>query len=407
MNARHLLLLLLVPSTLLLQPSAFPQGSLTPPGPPAATMRSLDQVEPRAPISSLPVTINKPGAYFLTGNLTGTSGDGITIASDNVMIDLRGFTLSGGPEGVDGIAVDGAHYNVVVENGTVTKWSGDGINFNNARNSQVRNVQVSGNGDTGISLGSFSQAAGCVADSNDFGFDMHDGCGLSRCVASSNFQSGILTGNYCTVDHCVGGDNGAVGIDASLGNVVGGNVISNCIAYVNGTVGIRAGTGSQVHDCASNDNGGTGMLVEGGVLVQACAVRSCNAGIDASTGSVITGCAVSFCTTDGIIIGSDCLVIGNNCYFNGHNGDGAGVHATGVQNRIDGNKADSNDRGFDVDNINNLIIRNSASGNTTNYDIVANNKVAFTTTMPNSGAILGNNGGAGVGTSEPLANFSH
>jgi hypothetical protein len=40
-------------STLILQPPTLhAQGSLTPPGAPAPTMKSLDQVEPRTPISS-------------------------------------------------------------------------------------------------------------------------------------------------------------------------------------------------------------------------------------------------------------------------------------------------------------------------------------------------------------------
>jgi len=33
--------------------SAFAQGPLTPPGTPAPTMKSLDQIEPRTPIASL------------------------------------------------------------------------------------------------------------------------------------------------------------------------------------------------------------------------------------------------------------------------------------------------------------------------------------------------------------------
>src|ERR1700733_12219713 len=88
--------------------TVFAQGSLTPPGAPAPTMRSLAQIEPRTPISSLPYTITEPGSYYVTTNLTGVSGsDGITIiflpVIENVTVDLNGFTLTGVPGSHNGI----------------------------------------------------------------------------------------------------------------------------------------------------------------------------------------------------------------------------------------------------------------------------------------------------------------
>jgi len=51
-------------------------------------------------------------------------------------------------------------------------------------------------------------------------------------------------------------------------------------------------------------------------------------------------------------------------------------------------------------------IRNSASNNGTNYVIDADNKVGPIVNAPNSGAISGNTGGAGVGSADPWANIS-
>src|SRR5215469_11158743 len=82
--------------TLNVQIDGFAQGSLTPSGPPAPTMLTLSQVEPRTPIASLPFTVSTPGSYYVTGNLTAAvNQNGILVATDNVTIDLNGFTLSG------------------------------------------------------------------------------------------------------------------------------------------------------------------------------------------------------------------------------------------------------------------------------------------------------------------------
>src|SRR5665213_1271543 len=74
----------------------FAQGVLTPPGAPAPTMKSLDQIEARTPITNTAslVIITQPGSYYLTHNLTVSSGDGIDINVSGVTLDLNGFTIS-------------------------------------------------------------------------------------------------------------------------------------------------------------------------------------------------------------------------------------------------------------------------------------------------------------------------
>ena len=53
----------------------------------------------------------------------------------------------------------------------------------------------------------------------------------------------------------------------------------------------------------------------------------------------------------------------------------AGIRVTGSGNRIEANHVTNCDQGIDVDNEGNLIVKNSATGNTNNYAIVPNNTV--------------------------------
>ncbi|MGZ5545765.1 MAG: hypothetical protein ACXWIU_13930, partial [Limisphaerales bacterium] len=74
--------------------STHGQGSLTPPGAPVPTMKTLSQIEPRTPIASGPFTIANSGAYYLTTNVTIGGGNAISIGANDVWLDLNGFTIS-------------------------------------------------------------------------------------------------------------------------------------------------------------------------------------------------------------------------------------------------------------------------------------------------------------------------
>jgi parallel beta-helix repeat protein len=74
-----------------------------------------------------------------------------------------------------------------------------------------------------------------------------------------------------------------------------------------------------------------------------------------------------------------CSIVANACAKNGNGGDGAGVHVTGGADLIEGNSVTGNDRGIELDaNNSNVIIKNRANGNTTDYDIPAGNNIVGT-----------------------------
>jgi len=102
--------------------TAFAQGSLTPPGAPVPTMKTLAQMEPRTPISSAPFTITNSGSYYLTTNLTVSSGNAITITTNNVTLDLNGFTIASTTPSAagTGVLLAGGNANIAILNGFIT-----------------------------------------------------------------------------------------------------------------------------------------------------------------------------------------------------------------------------------------------------------------------------------------------
>ncbi len=174
-------------------------GPLDPPAAPGSTMKTLEQVEPRTPISSLPYTISQPGSYYLTGDLTGVSGQpGISVAASDVTIDLNGFTLIGVPGSTDGIFAAAGPNRIAVLNGRVRNWGVHGVNLQHAHDGRFERLQVSDNASVGIYAGSGSIISDCTAHHNGYGIFVTAeastmGGGIVRnCVVSYNTSDGIV-----------------------------------------------------------------------------------------------------------------------------------------------------------------------------------------------------------------------
>jgi hypothetical protein len=134
-------------------------------------MKTLQQVEPRTPISSAPFTITQPGSYYLTTNLTVSGrGDAITIATNGVTLDLNGYTIrcTANPASGTAIRIGSGLRNLAILNGNIEggvtnsggKYNGpgfgNGIYYSGTapRAVRVSGVNVSGCLLSGIFLGS-------------------------------------------------------------------------------------------------------------------------------------------------------------------------------------------------------------------------------------------------------------
>ena len=438
--------------------TSFAQGSLTPPGPPGPTMLTLSQVEPRIPISSVPITIYGSGSYYLTGNLNMTSNaNAITIEGSFVTIDLNGYGIYGQTGGSCAIAISNSVQNVTVHNGLFYYW-GTAIQGANAACSTFENLQCNscfqngltigvnstvhncvvndaaiGGGGDGILAGDGSVVTGCAvlndfnhdsdgivvgrncvvdsstSTSNAVGILTSDGTKVHGCSAVGSVLYGFQTSSGCTISECTAWKNGSGGVGLPAISAGGGCTISGCTVGLNSS-GINAGLGCAIKDCTVLSNAVYGVNAGNGCTISDCTANYNTNGIIANSECTITGCTASADDIDGIQAFYSCLIKGNTCSSNSRyvTTGGAGIEVFYSGSRIEGNVLNSNQYGIKADGTENFIIANTVrSSGSDNYDIVSGNMVDTIISAPSSGAILGPTGGTSFGTTDPWANFSY
>jgi len=401
-------------------------GPLDPPaGPVTSTYKTLQEVEPRIAISATNTPgdadslfkITQRGSYYLTGNITGVAGrHGIEIAANGVTLDLMGFDLVGSAEvaALDGVSLGvGNLANITIRNGSVRGWGGAGVDLETfgADNSAVIDVRASGNAGSGILAHTGCTITGCTAyDNGGNGITTDNGCTISNCTASFNTANGISTGNTCTITGCSAYANGGNGI--STNSVC---TITGCSASQNSGDGILISSGT-INNCMAWGNDGNGISAGGSATITSChSIANQANGISAGSGCTISNNSVRASNLNGIAVTGDCLVLANACSVNGFPGigggigDGAGIHATGADNRIEGNNCTDADRGIDVDVAGNIIIRNTCSGNTINWSIAIGNSFGPIVVAGTNAAVVNTNGAVAgnLGSTDPNANFSY
>lgn len=387
----------------LLAAQVFAQGSLSPLGSPAPTMKTLDQIEARTDLATVAGdtfyhhVISKPGSYYLSANVEVTKPRGIWINATDVTLDLNGFRISRASGNAEcGINIEDSKDRATVRNGSIVGFRYGILCL--AKGSLFEGVSVSGCTGCGFfCTGDWAVFTDCQAHDNlSTGIMAGDGAILRNCTATSNQGSdGIKASSGSHLENCTAYTN-----DCEAGiRVSSGSSLKNCIAYNNNcTYGIRAGNGSTIEGCSAYNNTGTGVSSYGISAGMCTVVKGCSAyensntnspssmyqgtGIYANSGSTVKDCSAFANKGDGIVVSYASSVVGNTCCLNGKNGDGAGIRASQYGNRIDSNNITSNDRGIAVDTAGNIIVRNTARGNTTNYDPGTGNDTGTIRTSP-------------------------
>ena len=233
--------------------TVFGQGSLTPPGAPMPTMKTLGEIGASIsnvsnavsqikdnvrttleagsagvnPLSGGGFQITQSGSYYLTENLTISSGNGVLINADGVTLDLNGFTIRSSGACSAGVNISGK--NVTVFNGHIIggtsyvggsgdQYTGDGFSDG---------IYASSYSDTGIRIRGIS-----VSAVDQHGIYIGDSKSIvTSCTVETAGAEGIYAG--------VISDSSAT---ACGGVAIYGVSVKNCIGESHANHGIQAYT---------------------------------------------------------------------------------------------------------------------------------------------------------------------
>jgi Right handed beta helix region len=252
--------------------SGVSAGDLNPPGAPGPTL--IAGLPVATPITSVPVTIEESGVYYLTDSFSVASefAHGITVRADDVVIDLAGHSLIGPGTGT-GRAVSAEDSDrTTVRNGTVREFGGTGVvlgDSGTAEDLQIEDCRA------GLGVGSGGSARRVNA---------------TRCelLGIQVIRSSGLTD--CTVTDC------DVGIIALVSSV------TRCSVLQSESVGILALAAVVVSDCTVIGASEDGFRGSGGAVFEGCSATMCGTGFDGEGGVTIRSCTATQCSVEGIAV---------------------------------------------------------------------------------------------------------
>jgi parallel beta-helix repeat protein len=226
---------------------------------------------------------------------------------------------------------------------------------------------------------------------------------------------GLTGGEGSTMTNCTALNN----TTAYPFSAARGSTLINCSAsHNNCTMAIFADSGSSLFHCKAYDNLSTTSSGYGISTGSVCLITDCTSSFNRSTafatpsspgfvigtGSTIQGCTSSNNNGDGIVLYGACLARENTCRQNI-----VGIQALNSTNRVEANMVVLNQKGIEAIPPNNVIVKNTATGNTINYAIGGGNVFGAIVdrTNPAAGSVSGNSAPSSMGTTDPWANITY
>ncbi|MGD1086377.1 MAG: hypothetical protein ABSA47_16695 [Verrucomicrobiota bacterium] len=266
-------------------------GPLTPPpsafnlGAPGPTMTTLAYIEPRTPITNVPpggYQINTSGSYYLTANLTVSSGDAIDINASGVTLDLNGFNITSDSSPASGTAIafsgETGNANITILNGHIVGGVYGGGTFFSDGPGFINGIAPTGsyfNGDINIHVSGVS-VSGCYGVGIDLGY-YYNSTIVESCTVSTVGGDGILAGivSRCEAINCGGIAIYAFTASDSVGVSLGDGTTAISATIANNCFGEGEGNpGDGIH--ASIANGCIGDGNHDGYGIDAYIANSCN-----------------------------------------------------------------------------------------------------------------------------------
>lgn len=362
------------------------------------------------------VTGNNAGAWVVEEvKFASNTGTGISINSGTVFTRCYFYLNS----------LDGCQTSNHVEFHECFASQNGGHGYAAGSDSGFVNCEAGSNGGSGFVVPLGGRAVNCTSTLNTVGIFFGDGGSVDNCHVDDNRNEGIIVGKGGTVTRCAVEGNGTAGSFSGIyarlfaSSSLTTATVSDCIVTGSTGRGIYI-AGGTIRSCVADSNGATGIQMSGSGTISACTARSnTGSGITGGQSVAILDNTSSSNTTHGIVVNDDCRVRGNTCDGNGSAiADGAGIYVSddpiilnsNSDNRIEENNCTDNDRGIWVDDGGNLVIRNTCSGNGSNFEITATNNrwgTIVNITGANPVTVSGNNAASTMASTDPWANFAY